>query len=571
VRISALPAALVALGALGALIGTPRVEATVWLQPPAVLPLPSRSGAEGPPRPFGVEPSPGAAAASTGRGSIRAQNRALLFGPFPHGGLVRGVSEGTLLLDESPQVRSLALTRIGDAGATTVRIPVDWRDTVVADPPAGFDARDPSSSAYRFAALDAAVESAAAVGLEPLLVVSHAPAFAEAPDRWPYAYPGSWAPNPVALEEFAAALARRYDGSFVDPLLPGHVLPQVRLFQAWNEPNLGRYLEPQWVAAGGHWSAFSPLLYRELLDGFYTGIKSIQPTGVVVAAGVAPNGEPAGVGRMAPVSFLREMLCLAPAGSSRAAQPPARRSSATTYQSMHCSDPPHFDVLAFHPLSVGDPDLPAASSLDVSISDAGKVTGLLGQAERLGNALPAGPKPVWVTELNWESAPQSSHGVLAARQAAWISRALHRLWIAGVGLVDWQFLSDPYPAVRAGTDTGGTVEYQRPAGLYSAAPGGNFEAARPKAFLRGFTVPFDPLRVNRRHVRVWGLLMHPDQSALLQRLGHAGAWRTVSSLRADSHGVLNLLVALGGTATLRLRSGALISAPALVPRRMSRL
>ena len=104
-------------------------------------------------------------------------------------------------------------------------------------------------------------------------MVSHAPAFAEAPHRWPYAYPGSWAPSPTALEEFAAALARRYDGCFPDPLTPGHALPRVRLFQAWNEPNLARYLEPQWVAEDGRWSAFSPLLYRQLLNGFYTGVE----------------------------------------------------------------------------------------------------------------------------------------------------------------------------------------------------------------------------------------------------------------------------------------------------------
>ena len=189
-------------------------------------------------------------------------------------------------------MRELALDAHPRYRGETVRIPVDWRDFVAAAPPAGFQARDPASPAYRFARLDAAVESAAAAGLEPLLVVSHAPAFAEAPHRWPYAYPGSWAPSPAALEEFAAALARRYDGSFPDPATPGRALPRVRLFQAWNEPNLARYLEPQWVAAGGRWSAFSPLLYRQLLNGFYAGVKSVQPADVVVTAGVAPNGEP---------------------------------------------------------------------------------------------------------------------------------------------------------------------------------------------------------------------------------------------------------------------------------------
>jgi len=554
VRTPALPAALFALlvtGALSTLIGAPKAGATVWLQPPPVLPIPSRSGPEGPPRPFGAEPPPGAEPAPTGRGLVRAQNRALLFGPFPRSGLTRGVSDGIPLLSEEARVRELELTRIRDTGARTARIPVSWREFVAASPPPGFQARDPASPAYRFARLDASVKSVAVAGLEPLLVIAHAPAFAEAPHRWPYAYLGSWAPNPVALEEFAAALAQRYDGSFPDPAMPGHALPRVRLFQAWNEPNLARYLAPQWVAADGRWRAFSPLLYRQLLNAFYAGVKSVQPTDVVVAAGVAPNGEPAGEGRIAPVTFLREMLCL--------------------QTHVRCPNPPHFDVLAFHPLSVGNPDLPAESSLDVSISDAAKITGLLKQAEHEGTALPAGAKPVWVTELNWESAPQASGGVPNRQQAPWISRALHRLWVAGVGLVDWQFLIDPYPAERVNTPTGGIVEYQRPAGLYSAGAGGNPETALPKPFLRGFTFPFDPLRVDRGHVRVWALLMRPGQAVSLQRQGRARVWLTIARLDADRSGVLNTLVKLRGAMHLRLESGALRSESMVVPAGRSRL
>jgi hypothetical protein len=534
------------------------LSALVWLQPPPVLPIPSRTGPEGPPRPYGIEPLTGAPAAPTRARLERAQNHALLYGPFPTGGLTRGVSEGTLSLDEEAATREHAMARIRETGATVVRIPVDWRTLVAEDPPPSFEAADPASPDYRFAPIDAAVRSAVAAGLSPLLVVSHAPAFAEAAPRWPYAYPGSWDPSPAAIGEFAAALARRYDGSFP---APGGVLPRVRLFQAWNEPNLARYLEPQWIVEGGRWTAFAPLLYRQLLNGFYAGVKSVQPDDTVLAAGVAPNGDPEGVGRMQPVRFLRELLCLGPHGRGSAGHAP-----------VSCADPPHFDVLAFHPLSVGDPNLPAASSLDVSISDAAKVTVLLQQAERLGTALPSGVKPVWVTELNWESAPQSADGVAAGLQARWIARALHRLWIAGVSLAAWQFLVDPYPGVRAETPTGGTVEYPRPAGLYSAGIDGNPESAQPKPFLRGFTLPFDPLRLDRRQIRVWALLMHPHQPVLLQRELHdGGAWRTVASLRANAAGVLNAVVSLIGAVRLRLQARPVTSASALVPAKRSRL
>lgn len=465
---------------------------------------------------------------------------------------MRGVSDGTLMLSEDVEVRTQTMSRIRSLGGKVARIPVDWRNVVEANPPAGFQARDPASPVYRFAQLDAAVRSAVAAGLQPLLVVSHAPDFAEAPHRWPYAYPGSWAPNPVALEEFAAALASRYDGAFPDSLHPGAALPRVRLFQAWNEPNLARYLEPQWVAIGRRWSAFSPQLYRQLLNGFYAGVKSVQPSDTVAAAGVAPEGEPAGVGAMAPVTFLERLLCLGRAKSN-------------------CPQRPHLDVLAFHPLSVFDPDVPAVSRLDVAISDIGKVTGLLARAERQHTVLPAGSHPLWVTELNWESSPPSSTGVPEALQAAWISRALHRLWVAGVSLVDWQFLIDPYGGTPLASPDGSIDLYPRPAGLYAPGPEGDTALARPKPFLQGFTLPFDPLRVNRRQLRVWALLMRGGQSALLQRQGHGGSWRTIARLRADRYGVINRLLRLSGAARLRLHAGKLDSASSSVPRAQSHL
>jgi hypothetical protein len=140
-----------------------------------------------------------------------------------------------------------------------------------------------------------------------------------------------------------------------------------------------------------------------------------------------------------------------------------------------------------------------------------------------------------------------------------------------VSLVAWQFLVDPFPGVPAATPTGGSVEYPRPAGLYSAGIDGNPESAKPKPFLQGFTFPFDPLRVDSRRVRVWALLMHPWQRVVLQRQTRGGAWRTVARLHAGRSAVLNVLVAMRGTARLHLQSGALSSAVASVSARRSRL
>ena len=387
-------------------------------------------------------------------------------------------------------------------------------------------------------------------GLEPLLVVAHAPAFAEAPDRWPYAYLGSWAPNPAALEEFAAALARRYDGSFPDPARPGRALPRVRLL-----PGLER-AEPG-------------ALPRAAVD------RCGRPLESVLAAALPPAAERV---------LRRRQVCSARRrgghrrcrserrtrgrGAHGAGDVPAR--SAVPANSRPLLGPAALRRARLSP-AVGRRPRPArpSSSLDVAISDAAKITGLLRQAERQHTALPAGRKPVWVTELNWESSPPASAGVPDRLQAPWISRALHRLWVAGVGLVDWQFLIDPYPAERASTPAGGTVEYQRPAGLYSAGAGGDPAGASPKPFLGGFTFPFDPLRVDRRHVRVWALLMRAYQPVWLQRQRSGGAWRTVAYLHASAGAVLNALVTLRGAANLRLVSAALTSASVQITSRRS--
>jgi hypothetical protein len=469
---------------------------------------------------------------------VKEQDRALARGPFPSRSLVRAISDGLQLSSQNATVRALALARVRASGARLVRIPVDWDSVLVHGTAVTFDATDPSSPAYSFWVTDAAVRDAVAQGLEPVLVVFDAPGFAQAGGRWPFAFSGTWAPEPQALGAFATAIARRYGGTFPDPGNPGGTLPHVRYFQAWNEPNLPRYLEPQWVAEGGRWLAFAPQQYRAMLNAFYVGVKAVRPDDVVIAAGLAPLGEAAdGMGRTAPMRFMHSFLCLRP--------PPSLRSVA-------CPDPPHFDVFAFHPLSAGQPDQPASSSLDVSIADIAKLTTTLRAAARAGRVSPAGPKPLWITELNWQSRPPSPEGVPARLQAHWIARALHRLWVAGAAVATWQFIADrrvPLPG-----QLGGAQEVDRPAGLYREGPGG-----RQKPFLRGFRFPFDPLRTARARVRIWALLPPgAGDRAVLERRGRRG-WHAVARLRARG-GMINAVVSLRGRAALRLRAAGQRSA-----------
>ena len=193
----------------------------------------------------------------------------------------------------------------------------------------------------------------------------------DAPAGRPSVTPGTWKPSPQALEDYGAALARRYSGTFPDPARPGQTLPKVKAFQVWNEPNLAKYLNPQWIGA----RAASPKVYRGMLNGFYRGVKSVSSTALVVTAGTAPFGDPqAGGQRVQPARFWRELLCL--------------RLNRGRLRGVACPTPARFDVLAHHPYSVGQPRRKALNADDVSIPDLAKLTRPLRAAERLGRALP---------------------------------------------------------------------------------------------------------------------------------------------------------------------------------------
>lgn len=448
-------------------------------------------------------------------------------------GFTRAVSDGRLLLNPDRARRAVVLQAVAATGATVVRLAVSWRAQM--NGPVDWstpEARDPSNPSYAFDLLDSGVRDAADHGLSALLMLFRAPDSALSTPIWPFAAPGTWAPRPEAMSAFATALARRYDGTFPDPRRPGATLPRVRLWQAWNEPNLPNYLQPQWVGRDGAWDPFSPVWYRRMLNAFTAAVKAVQPDNVVAAAGIAPAGEPIdGDGRMTPVRFVHAFLCLRP--------PPSLRPQTT------CPDPPRFDVLAFHPLSTGDPDRTARSRMDVAIADLQKITRPLRAAEQAG-WLGSGARPrLWVTELNWETGAAPAR-VPPALEYTYVARGLERLWRAGAELITWHFLTDP-PTLLHGRD--------RPAGLLRVTPDGGLGA--PKRLLRGFVFPLVVSRRDATTVQVWSAPPATGAALVLERRTPAG-WRAVA--RWPSATIVDADVRLARAALLRLRSAGVRSA-----------
>jgi hypothetical protein len=199
----------------------------------------------------------------------------------------------------------LAYARTRQAGASVVRINVDWGAVAPLRRTPAFQPADPSDPAYDWEAIDRAVTLAHQYKLEPLLTVFDAPSWAESSAPHPTSfgpYPtGPFRPDPSQLEAFARAAATRYSGSFGG-------LPRVRYWEAWDEPNLVVYLTPQIE----HKALVGADIYRSLVNAFATAVHSVHPDNLVIAGVLAPFNFLTPWGRLgvAPLDFMRRLLCM---------------------------------------------------------------------------------------------------------------------------------------------------------------------------------------------------------------------------------------------------------------------
>jgi len=414
------------------------------------------------------------------------------------------------------------LSRTVAAGAQTILVWVSWPSVAPERPLPGSDPSDPANPAYNWGTLDATVRAAVAHRLTVVLSITHAPVWAEGPDQPATAIPGTWRPNAAAAGAFAKAVARRYSGSFN----PGTgVLPRVRYFQAWTEPNLPNQISPQWVRTGGRWVAESPTIYRSILNADYTAIKSVNSSDVVITGGTSPYGDNPGGQRMRPALFWQNVLCLT------AQLKPAR-----------CSNPAHFDILAHDPYSFGGP-LKGSRSNDVTLADMWRLTRLLTAADRTGRALPRIQHPVWVTEFGWNSRPPKPGGVPLGTRARWIDQAFYELWREGISNAMWYLIVDMPPAKTY-------VTWQT--GLY-------YDNGRRKPDYEAFRFPFIAKPLAKGRMEVWAV--PPRAGTVRVQVRKSGRWTTALSLRARPHVVIDRALVVPGRPMFRAVVGSDVSLP----------
>lgn len=449
-------------------------------------------------------------------------------------GLTLGFNDLDLVQKVPDERLREALPRAADAGAGVFRFQFVWRQVAPVRPPSLSVARDPAWPGYNWTETDRVARAITDAGLDPVPFIYIAPAWAEGPDRPAvsrFVPLGTWRPDPSHFGAFATAVARRYSGTFPDPLVPGQTLPRIKWFQAWNEPNLYNYLTPQWTKRNDRWDPASPTHYRRMANAFYAGIKRGHAAARVLSAGTAPFGDlEDGDPRMAPVRFWRELLCVRQANPVSIAE---------------CGQTVRFDAVAHHPYPIGPPRRKARNADDVVVPDLRKITRLFPAALRAGTLAPRGTKPLWVTEISWDTEPDPD-GVSLAEQATYLEAALYILWQQGTDVVTWwQFRDEASTPSFASTFQSG-IFFRGSTPLQD----------QPKPSYTAFRFPFTAYRTNGV-ARLWGKT--PGDRAVTIQAQQGGRWVTAARLNAGSNRIFTGRLRVGPNTPLRAVAGTDIS------------
>jgi hypothetical protein len=404
------------------------------------------------------------------------------------------------LNEEAP----LAFQRVAQAGASYVRLPFEWSEIAPNDPPGGWQPQDHADPRYDWERSDRAVIGAVAAGLTPVVMIEEAPLWAQ---RCRSSLGTNCDPDPAALAAFATAAARRYSGT-----VPG--LPRVSFWQGLNEPNLSLYFTPQFEGD----RAVSPDLYRNLANAFYAAITAVDPSNIVIAAGLGPLAVPRYT--VGPIRFTRELLCMR--GRERFRPAPG-----------DCGGGVYFDIFDIHPYTTGGPTHTGGVN-DVQLGDLAKLKALLRAADRAGRIKSRFPRtPLWIGEFSWDSNPPDPGGLPMKVATRWVAEALYRAWSAGVEAFFWFSLRDRMPQPHLPFSE--TIE----AGLYFR--GATLEQDQPKEILYAFEFPFVSFPA-RRGLLFWGRTPDSRPGKVVIQVWKRGRWHKAAVARADLDGIFRGMI-----------------------------
>jgi hypothetical protein len=414
------------------------------------------------------------------------------------------VEDPTYLLG-SETVREQTLSELQALGVQAIRMSMYWKD-VAPSPNAtrrpSFDQTSPA--AYSWGPYGQLATDVHAHGMR-LLVDATGPvprwATKGAKDHVTY-------PNAAAYSAFMTAVGRKFGG-------------EATAFSIWNEPNLVKFLAPQFAPGG---RAVSPGLYRSLFFAGYNGLRAAGVRAPVLAGETAPVGNPITV---APLRFLRGVLCLNAhyRRAGRCVRLPAQGWATHPY------------IRATFPTT-----LKGFGADDVPFGGIGRLVTALDRAAAAG--MIARELPIYLTEFGVESYPNTISGVPLAQQSDYRSIAEYLAYAdPRIASFSQYLLTDSPPIPGPAVDA-----YQFQTGLYLYSP------HKPKPSYDSFRLPM----IVRRHgsrVSLWGLVRparaahtaavvtvlyadrgeSSDRVLLRARSGASGSWTATTSYRAGRH------------------------------------
>ena len=306
----------------------------------------------------------------------------------PTAGAARGMLVGLLdeaaLYDDPGYVFPL----MQQARTQVLRVNLYWGGRVGVAQSRPARATDPNDPAYDWSLYDRTVNYAAQYKMRVLFSIYGTP-------RWANGGAGlNVPPAKIAdLNNFAYAAAKRYSGVFIGA--DGRTLPAVKLWLAWNEPNLSIGLKHQFRRVGGRWVIQSAIDYAKICTAVYNGVHRTLIKGEKVACGAtAPRGNNQPTSSRPTVSPLAFMRALKTAGLRT------------------------FDAYAHHPYYGRKTESPEAKPSATAVT-MGNINVLIAELTRLW-----GNKRLWITEYGYQTnPPDRAFGVSYKQQAAYMKEA----------------------------------------------------------------------------------------------------------------------------------------------------
>ncbi len=306
----------------------------------------------------------------------------------PTAGAARGMLVGLLdeaaLYDEPTSVFPL----MEQARTQVLRLNLYWGGRIGVAERRPARATDPADPAYDWTLYDRTVNYAAQHRIRILFSIYGTP-------RWANGGAGlNVPPRAIAdLNNFAYAAAKRYSGLY--PASDGRALPPVKLWLAWNEPNLSIGLKQQFRRVGGRWVIQSAIDYTKICNAIYGGVHRTLIKGEKVACGAtAPRGNNSPTSSRPTISPLAFMRALKSAGLRK------------------------FDAYAHHPYYGRKTETPTSRPAATAVT-MGNIGTLIAELTRLW-----GKKRFWITEYGYQTnPPDRAFGVSYAQQAAYMKQA----------------------------------------------------------------------------------------------------------------------------------------------------